>query len=114
MLLQPCSWPRRPASLRRYTSSGRPPLDGRPSPPRSGPAVAVDDPRDAQGQADQRADREDHRVPRPACDEPYETAVDNHAGDQVAEQRPARVLAARSAAPPPVLARVALSLACRP
>src|ERR1035438_1861888 len=30
MLLQPCSWPHRPASLRRYSLPGRPPLDGPP------------------------------------------------------------------------------------
>src|SRR5580658_1353637 len=54
------------------------------------PAEAVDDVGDRDAQAEQHAEREQHRdVHRPA-DEPADDAVGRHAGEQVAEHRPAR------------------------
>src|SRR5580704_1677273 len=53
------------------------------------PAEAVDDVADRDAQADQHADREQQRDVHGPADQPADAAVGRHAGEQVAEHRPA-------------------------
>src|SRR6516162_9142625 len=54
------------------------------------PAEAVDDVADRDAQADQHADREQQRDVHGPADQPADAAIGRHAGQQVAEHRPAR------------------------
>src|SRR5947208_12473137 len=61
---------------------------------RSGPPVPIDHQPHGEGEAGEHAQREDQRMPGPVPDYPAEAAVHEHPRDQVAEDRPAYVLAA--------------------
>src|SRR6516165_9753458 len=78
----------------------QPPLASTPTSPVTGyllpgplrlllPAEAVDDVADRDAQADQHADREQQRYVHGPADQPADDAVGRHAGQQVAEHRPA-------------------------
>src|SRR5262245_33040450 len=58
----------------------------------SGPPIAVDDGKDSHAEADQRPDGEQQRYVREVADQPAEAAVEQHACDEIAEDRPACVL----------------------
>src|SRR5271166_6362378 len=62
------------------------------------PAEAVDDVADRDAQADQHAEREQQRDVNGPADQPADAAIGRHAGQQVAEHRPANF---QALSPPP-------------